>query len=148
MAKATAPSLAAGARILLVDDNPHGLVARKAVLMGLGYQVETALNGEEALKLLNAGSFQLVVTDYKMPKLDGLQLIEHIRKAGMPLKVVLLSGFVEPLGLTEETTNADAVLPKSASEVTTLVRVIHRLLTLRKPMDSPRPAVRKRAGSV
>src|SRR5690242_13856089 len=96
--------------ILLVDDNTHGLIARKAVLEELGYNVTTAKNGEEALDLCAERKFDLVVTDYKMPKMNGVELIQELRKSGSPARIILLSGFVEPLGLDESSTGADVVI--------------------------------------
>jgi hypothetical protein len=59
-------------QILLVDDNHQGLIARKSVLHELGYSVVTATGGEEALELLGRQSFDVIVTDYKMPRMDGV----------------------------------------------------------------------------
>src|SRR5215467_7939513 len=124
-------------RILLVDDNNHGLIARKAVLEEVGYQVSTAKNGDEALELYTARKFDLVVTDYKMPKMNGVELIAQIRKSDADARVILLSGFVEPLGLDEKSTGADVVISKSSGEVGNLVRSAYRLLTRRAEKKPP-----------
>ena len=52
-------------RILLVDDNPHGTVARKQLLEEQGYQVVTAETGESALKVFSEEPCDLVGTDYR-----------------------------------------------------------------------------------
>ena len=57
--------------------------------------------------------------------------------------MILLSGFVEPLGLTEQTTGADVVISKSAGEVNILIRAVGRLL--RKPPESQRGPLRSKA---
>ena len=49
-------------------------------------------------------TFDLVVTDYKMPHMDGLELIASLRKREPDLPIVLISGFVDTLGLNEENT--------------------------------------------
>ncbi len=139
-------------RILLVDDNQDGLVARRLLLEELGYVVETARSGEEALILFSGGDFDIVVTDYRMPRMGGTELIGAIRKLGSRARIILLSGFVEPLGLNEQNTGADAVLPKSSREPAHLVRYVRRLLNRapeRKPPASQArghhaPAVAKR----
>jgi CheY-like chemotaxis protein len=115
-------------RILLVDDNANGLKARKAVLEDLGYGIETASNGLDALERFSPQSFDLVVTDYKMPRMDGLQLILNLRELDPQLPIVLISGFVDSLGLNEENTKADAVIQKSNNEVSHLSRAVARLL--------------------
>jgi len=57
--------------ILLVDDNSDGLLARRTVLEELGYAVSVARNGDEGLKLFETGAFDVVVTDYRMPSMNG-----------------------------------------------------------------------------
>src|SRR5215471_3728706 len=99
--------------VLLVDDNRDGLIVRRALLEEQGCAVQIASNGEEGLKLFNCQLFDLVVTDYRMPVMTGLELIRRIREVKPGTPVVLLSGLVEPLGLTEENTGADAVIAKN-----------------------------------
>jgi CheY-like chemotaxis protein len=134
--------------ILLVDDNRQGLIARRSLLQELGYNITTATNGEEALELFSKGKFDVVVTDYKMPRMDGIELIRHIRGIQAGARVILLSGFVEPLGLTESTTGADVVISKSAGEVGHLTRSVKRLLAQppgRKPAASAGSLARSKA---
>jgi len=126
-------------RILLVDDNANGLAARKSVLEELGHVVLTATSGVDALEQFAAEPFDLVVTDYKMPRMDGLELISRLRGQVPTLPIVLLSGFSEALGLAEASTGADVVLQKSANEVSHLIRAVNRLLrrkTTKKPPSS------------
>ncbi|HUJ21447.1 MAG TPA: response regulator [Bryobacteraceae bacterium] len=129
-----------GATLLLVDDNPHGLIARQTVLEELGYTIHTGSSGADALTLLEKKKVDLVITDFRMPNMDGVELINRIREAHGDIPIILLSGFVEPLGLTEESTGADVVLAKSAGEVGFLIRSVKRLLNRppRKPLESER----------
>jgi CheY-like chemotaxis protein len=115
------------ARILLVDDNEIGLSARRMILEGAGYGVEAALSGEEAWELFRKTQFDVVVTDYRMGAMDGLQLIRMIRDSGSPARIVLLSGIAGRLGITEESSGADEVLEKSNKEVPELLRAVKRL---------------------
>lgn len=123
-------------QVLLVDDNSDGLLVRRLLLEEIGYRVEVAHTAEEGLARFEASKFGVVVTDFRMPAMDGVELIHRIRQIDANARIILLSGFVEPLGLTEETTGADVVLAKSASEATQLVRCVKRLMnraTNRKP---------------
>ena len=124
--------------ILLVDDNRDGLLVRRCLLEEIGCCVSIALSGEEGLKLFQAGKFDVVVTDYRMPRMNGGELIQRIRALEPNARIILLSGFVEPLGLTEQNTGADAVLIKSANEPAQLMRTVKRLVnrTVRKPPGS------------
>jgi CheY-like chemotaxis protein len=120
----------------LVDDNLNGSTARKTVLEELGHKIHMASSGAEALEQFSQHKFDLVVTDYRMPRMDGLELIVRLRKDQPEILIVLVSGFVDTLGLNEATTGADAVIQKSANEVTHLVRAVNRLLR-RKPSKKP-----------
>lgn len=124
--------------VLLVDDNRDGLLVRRCLLEEIGCCVQIAVNGEEGLKLFQAGKFDVVVTDYRMPRMDGRELIQRIRALDPSARIILLSGFVEPLGLTEQNTGADAVLSKSANEPAHLMRTVKRLVNrpVRKPPGS------------
>lgn len=68
-----------GMRILLIDDS---LSIRKFVgkmLQGAGYDVETAVDGEEGLRKASAGGYRLIITDLEMPKLNGYEVIQALR---------------------------------------------------------------------
>lgn len=132
-------SATASARILLVDDNKLGLMARRAVLEELGHRITTAMEGTEALEQFARDKYDLLITDYKMPRMNGLELIRKVRELDSRLPIILVSGYAEALGLTEANTGADAVIPKSAHEVQQLVRLVNRLL--------PRAAPKKPAAS-
>jgi len=123
--------------ILLVDDCRDGLLVRKTLLEELGYVVEVADNGEEGLKLFEASNYDVVVTDYRMPRMNGVELIQRIRAIDPNARIVLLSKVVEPLGLTEETTGADAVIAKTSSEPANLQRWVKRLLNRGVPRKPP-----------
>lgn len=126
-------------RILLVDDNCLGLAARRRVLEELGHEVFTSGNPAEALELCGKQLFDVVVTDYKMPAMNGVELIGSLKKLHPATSVILISGFAEALGLDEASTGADIVLQKSANEVSQLVRAVARLVrNHRTPKKPPR----------
>src|SRR3989440_7943205 len=66
-------------RVLLVDDRPDNLLALRAVLEPLGFDLVEAGSGEEALRHLLAGEFALIVLDVQMPGLDGFETARLIR---------------------------------------------------------------------
>lgn len=126
---AKAPSCA---RILLVDDNRLGLRIRTAVLEELGHHVTAVSCALEALDRFLTEPFDLVVTDYRMPELNGIELTARIRKQHPAVPVIMISGLAEALGLNEGNTGADIVVQKNCHEVATLTRSVLRLLS-RKP---------------
>ncbi len=135
----SAPSLRATtpALILLVDDNRHGIAARKSVLGELGYQIVTASSAEEALLILKEHRVDLVVTDFKMQEMDGVGFIAALRTFGQEVPVILLSGFVDKLGFNERSTGASLVIQKDGNEIDYLLRGIKRLLAPTKKPPSP-----------
>jgi CheY-like chemotaxis protein len=141
----------ASARILLVDDNTHGLSARKRILEQLGYAVVAKSCPCEALDCFASEPFDLVITDYRMPGMDGSQLISQVRTARADMPVVLISGFADMLGLNEASTGASAVIQKSAHEVQMMLRAVERLLERgknpKKPVASYRSVMVSRAAA-
>ena len=69
------------ARLLIVEDSAFFRSQLSGLLEGVGYAVQTAIDGQDAWELLkrSEASFDLVVTDIEMPRMDGLQLAQHIR---------------------------------------------------------------------
>ncbi len=124
--------------ILLVDDNPDGLLVRKSLLEEAGCRVQVAQSAEQGLKILESSTVDVVITDYRMPGMDGAQFIERIREKVPCPRIILLSGFVDPLGLTEENTRADAVIPKSSNEAVHLLRWVKRLMKTAPARKPPR----------
>src|SRR5712675_2050856 len=114
MKYASMPKSRVAAHVLLVDDNQNGLSARKSLLEEQGYVIVTATSGEEALEAIAKGKFDLMVTDFRMPKMNGIELIGRVRRLQPQLSIILLSGIAGPLGLDEKSTGADAVVSKGA----------------------------------
>ena len=85
-------------RILVVDDEPNMLRLLKTIIMDkTGYEVTTTNNPLEVSKLLQEDHYDLVITDLKMPLVDGIDLIEIIKKieATLPIIVITAYGTVE-----------------------------------------------------
>ena len=134
------------ASILLVDDNSDGILARRTVLEELGYNVVSAGCGSDALQNVEKQNFDLVITDFKMSPMNGLELIGKLRELSFLNPIILLTGFAESLGMKPDNTGADIVIQKSANEVATLVRHIKRVLNApKKPARSHQSKARSRA---
>jgi CheY-like chemotaxis protein len=134
-------------KILLIDDNRHGLIARRTVLEEAGYQVETAKDGKEGLEKFAATAYDVVVTDFRMPHAGGAEVLKRVRQADPRVPVVLLSGYVRHLGLSEESTGADVVLAKGPTEAQDLLRAVARVLRKKKPAAEHARQQGKRAGA-
>lgn len=122
--------------LLLVDDVHQGMIARKTILQESGYRISTASTVEDAFTLISEYAFALVVINHQPPALDGLEFVQRFRAEHPGVKLILISGLAETLGLTEASTGADIVIQKNAGEVQMLIRSANRLLRrriVRKP---------------
>jgi DNA-binding response OmpR family regulator len=83
-----------GAQILLVDDDPYIRSLGREILEKLGYQVETAENGDEVLaKFHRDRPLDLVILDYHLPGMSGLEVIRRLKAMSPEAFVLVASGF-------------------------------------------------------
>ncbi|MGH7561826.1 MAG: ATP-binding protein [Gemmatimonadales bacterium] len=120
-----------GQRILLVDDEPSLASVGRRRLAGLGYEVTVSTDPIKALEEVRArpDAFDLVLTDYSMPKLNGLDLARGINRIRADLPIVLSTGFAEEF--PEETLAAAGirrVLSKPVG-ISDLARALQALLS-------------------
>jgi DNA-binding NtrC family response regulator len=99
--------------ILLVDDAPESLEVLRRNLEGEGFRIFTAPGVAEALRVLDTVPVELVITDYKMPQVSGLDLIRHVRENLPDTEVVMITGYASIEGAIEAIkTGAEGYLPK------------------------------------
>jgi len=79
-------------RILFVDDEPNVLTALRRIFRRENYHIDTALTGEEALQLLKDKDYQLIISDYKMPKMDGAELLKRVKALHPHTIRIMLTG--------------------------------------------------------
>ena len=79
--------------ILVVDDEKNYLLVLSAVLEDEGYEVLTALGGEEALEIQKESDLDLILTDMKMPAMDGIELLENIKSKDPDLPVIMMTAY-------------------------------------------------------
>ena len=87
--------------VLVVDDEPDMLDTFVMVLQPLGYEIFTVVSGEAALQAIGERRFDLVITDFMMPGLDGAQTLDAMKSAAPGVPVLVVTGFV-----TEDVFNA------------------------------------------
>ncbi|NRD44305.1 hybrid sensor histidine kinase/response regulator [Corallococcus sp. AB004] len=117
-------------RVLLVDDSPIARATEGALVKALGHSVEEAQDGEEAYVKVQTNTYDLILTDVQMPKLDGFSLTRRLK--GTPavarIPVIILSSLASPedkrRGLDA---GADAYLVKGELGVEILAQSIDRL---------------------
>ena len=84
------------ARLLVVDDDAHLLELLKDTLVSIGYEVDGASDGVEAMERLKYGSYDLMITDIKMPGMDGISLLKKARRYYPQLPVLFITGLSSP----------------------------------------------------
>ena len=94
-APAPEPAAPRQLKVLAVDDDALVLMNTAAMLEDLGHQVTEAYSGPQALKEMEQGGFDLVITDHAMPQMTGAQLAREIRTRWPDLPVVLATGYAE-----------------------------------------------------
>jgi len=129
-----------GERVLLVDDEPTLASMNKRRLESLGYVVTSDTEPERALETFRSGpgEFDVVITDYLMPRLAGLDLAREVHNLRPGVPIVLLTGYMEEL--PEETIRAAGVRRLVNKPVTTaeLGAALRAILDAGDPAAAPR----------
>jgi len=116
-------------RLLVIDDE---LMLRRMldrVLTARGFEVHTAVDGHEAMAMLKAERFDVVLSDVVMPHCDGRCLLEAMRDEGITVPVVMLTGYADASDSSLRSLGAVAVLGKPSPVdiiCTTLESALHR----------------------
>ena len=121
------------AQVLVADDEKNGRRMLEILLNKLGCQVSLAANGLEALEIIRSSSVNLLITDLKMPKMDGLALLSAIRAEGnqIPVIVVTAYGTVEDAVLAMKTGASDFIMrPLDIDQVERVVNHKVRVMIL------------------
>jgi DNA-binding NtrC family response regulator len=133
-------------RILVVDDAPTALDILERNLSSRGYRVFTATGVADAVKILESSPVELVITDYKMPKISGLDLVRHIRENYYKTEVIMITGYASVKGAVEAVKmGAEEYLPKpftddelfAAVERALNKRELRTIVKARKPRIPP-----------
>lgn len=82
----------ASARVLVADDEDAVSTPIERVLTAAGFEVVVARSGTEAIELIAAAPFDVIVSDIHMPKLDGVQLLRLVRLRDLDVPVLLMTG--------------------------------------------------------
>jgi CheY-like chemotaxis protein len=114
------------AKILCIDDEPIPLELRCDLLKRAGYRIVVAGSGTEGIQLFSAQQFDLVVLDYWMADMDGLEVAEKLKDINPKVPIVMVSGYRSILD--EAIRKIDKWLVKGESEPEDLLSTISELL--------------------
>jgi len=90
---AQSKEVAMNEKILIVDDEKDIRKFLNILLRKEGFQVRLASRGAEAMDIFKSESFELVITDIRMPEMDGLELMKHLKASDENIEVIILTGF-------------------------------------------------------
>ena len=114
--------------ILVIDDNPEALELLTTLLSALGVTtVRRAGSAEEALEILKAESFNLILSDYRLEGMDGVEFLERLRAEGNKTPVLILSGAPDKAGVIRATHHQKVDFFGKPFQVTELVGAMERL---------------------
>lgn len=83
------------ARVLVADDDPATVELLQAFLVARGYEVSTACDGLEALQKVKEERPQMILLDIRMPKLDGLKVLDQLRQIDQEVGVIMITAVNE-----------------------------------------------------
>jgi DNA-binding NtrC family response regulator len=87
--------MASKSTILVVDDEEALRTVLGSELTNEGFQVQTAADGDDAIRELGKSGFDLVLLDIKMPRMNGFEVLKYIKENHPKTKVVMLTGFAD-----------------------------------------------------
>jgi PAS domain S-box-containing protein len=120
-------AMGAGQTVLVVDDDPDVRLFIVSCLETLGYEVICAETGQAGLDLLTERSIDLLVVDFAMPGMTGVELADHARGSAPNLPVLLVTGYADARAI-EDLAQAEAILRKPF-KVADLAHAVSRLLS-------------------
>lgn len=120
------------ALILVVDDEEHAREGLSKILTREGYGVETAANGKEAIDVIKHKSFDLVITDMRMPLMDGFEVLREIKKMDDSVGVIMITAYGEVESYLEAMNLGAFEYINKPVRVNELKRVITKVLDERR----------------
>ena len=116
-----------------MDDDPLIRMCVEVMVKTAGHLVTSAADGSEALALLAAHHYDVVISDIRMPRLDGWRLFEHVRKTAPDTSVILMTAYATvPDAINAMALGACEYLPKpvDADELNSLLQKISERISL------------------
>ena len=116
-------------KILVVDDEDALRTVLSAELEGEGYQVGTAADGQEAINILGASVFDLILLDIKMPNVDGFEVLRFVKEKHPETKVIMLTGFADLKNAIESKKLGAEDFVSKPYDLVDLLTTVERVLT-------------------
>lgn len=126
-------------RILIVDDDPYFLRVLSRILSGENFQVKTAEGAVQAAQVLKENSFDVVISDLRLPDGDGLSVLQQVRKAGREVPVVILTAYGEVDSYLEAMNAGVTEYLNKPVKSEELIAVVRNCLQARAPSPEATP---------
>ena len=117
------------ASILMVDDDPSTCEMIQDYFLTEGYDVHVANDGQEALEMVKANRPSVVIADYRMPKMNGIELLKEIRQSDKNLPVIIMTGFPDEFQEEYDLQGPTVVIEKPP-QMSSLEIIIKRLASV------------------
>jgi signal transduction histidine kinase len=132
-------------RLLLVEDDPDLAENLAEIVNGMGCETVVAESAERALELLETQSFAAMITDVRLPGLDGIELLQRLRSRGLLLPVVVISALAEP-GVVRRAEESGALdVMHKPIDFTRLAQLVEPLVHSREHQPARIPTARSEA---
>jgi NADH-quinone oxidoreductase subunit E/NADP-reducing hydrogenase subunit HndA len=127
--------------VLVVDDEQIVLKSCERILVPEGYEVNTAASAKTALEMLDTSQYDLIITDLKMPEMDGLEFMRLVRRKNPDINIVVITGYPSQESIKEALSlRIIDYLPKPFSPAH-LLEVTNNAILLKKKGVAPEPEV-------
>jgi len=119
-------------RVLVVDDEPRICHLILDVLIKEGYMVEVSFSGADALELVKKYNYHLLITDLEMPGIDGLELIQKVKKKIPDIRAIMITGnLIDDVAAWSHRYGIDNTMKKPFN-ITKLKKVVKQTLCTHK----------------
>jgi DNA-binding response OmpR family regulator len=88
-------------KILVVDDDPQIITLLTDFLEDEGYSIDSSPDAEDALKKVENGHYDLVISDVRMPGMDGFELLKEIKASFGKMKVIMMTGYTDDYDISD-----------------------------------------------
>ncbi len=126
-------------RILIVDDDPYFLRVLSRILSAENFQVKTAEGAAQAAEVLKENSFDVVISDLRLPDGDGLSILQQVRKGGREVPVVILTAYGEVDSYLEAMNAGVTEYLNKPVKSEELIAVVRNCLQARAPSPEANP---------
>lgn len=107
------PEAQARKSILVIDDEMIVRLSCQRVIVPAGYELQLATSGPEGIELLKARHYDLIITDFKMPHMDGIEVLANIKRMKPDARTIIFTGYLTEATLDKiREAGADLLLEK------------------------------------